>query len=125
MHAEDGLGNLAAVALNEEGDSIESPLTKALKHDLRWLQVSNSKYAQICNYFVTRYFLELGADPGKSIRASDLIHVDAIRLSKNHDKMIRFPNADDKDFRVVSECLVAMVSEATKSILGVSQAFIN
>ena len=41
-----------------------------------------------------------------------LMNPNAIQLSKTHGAMIRFPSADDEDFKKVAACLVSMVEGA-------------
>lgn len=56
-NVEESFGKLGEMAL-EEGTISDSALIKALKQDVRWLQVSNLRYARISGVFRVTYFLE-------------------------------------------------------------------
>jgi hypothetical protein len=65
-NVEDSFGNLGKLAL-EEGTFSDSALIKALKQDVRWLQVSNLRYASLSGDFKVTYFLESPDDGASKI----------------------------------------------------------
>lgn len=60
-----GFSNLLAATTDEGGGPAETEQMNTLKRDLRWLQESNTAYAQICTNFTTRYFLEAAGGHGQ------------------------------------------------------------
>ena len=47
----------------------------------------------------------------------DLPNVEAIRLSKNHLDLVRFPNDNDDDFRSVISCLGDMLGKCEEAVM--------
>ncbi|KAH8599988.1 hypothetical protein B0O99DRAFT_682455 [Bisporella sp. PMI_857] len=104
---EASFGNLGNMAL-EADDLSDPPLIVALKRDVRWLQEMNEEYNKINNEFIEIYFTETDGSSGiqPEVSTVDSESVKVIPLNKTHGAMIRFPSADDEDFKKVGHSLV-------------------
>src|SRR5436190_6681219 len=79
----------------------------------------------ICILFIVQYIFERANHPSylasqtapdNAIAAPDITNAGrVIPLGKTHGAMIRFSNADDRDYQIVSKCIKEMVVGAAKT----------
>ena len=60
--SQDALQNLASWTSTDNSATPESPLMKALKRDLIWMNESNARFSDISNQFQIKYFTEAAED---------------------------------------------------------------
>lgn len=85
-----------------------------MRKDVEWLQTVTSEYAklEVAGGFQIVYFLESSHEEQKG--SEYLNHEEEeqerqkrmVGMGKTHGMMIRFPNAEDEDFRKVERCLI-------------------
>ncbi|MCJ1400447.1 hypothetical protein MMC11_003652 [Xylographa trunciseda] len=117
----EGCSISTAMKTQEVAAKSDSPQMKALKRELIWLRKTDELYSTIYKDFVTKYLTESSNEVAEESKCStsladklDYTELESIPLSKTHGRMVQFPDANDKDYQVVSACLVMMVAGATE-----------
>jgi hypothetical protein len=130
-HADKSFENLVSTLADDTKDSLEM---QQMKRDFRWMQESNTAYSEICGQFATKWFVG-SADgvpkvhlPELWVGKAEIEQIDArgeedrrgygeddvIYLGKTHGQMIRYPDANDADFRKAANVLAFMIGEIAK-----------